>query len=358
MKRAPRLMFSFLCSALLVFVGGCLEINTTTEVHTDGSLMRTVVISGDSSNIYSGPYTIPLDTTWAREIRKVDSRKFELTATKDFADVEAMNAALRGNEDTTLAIRAGLEKSFQWFFTTYRYSETCKRYNAIQTVPYTDFISAQELESFLRHEVEKEPFASRGDSLALDDASDRFDEWVKRNLFEAFYALFKKGLLSVPGISISPAEVDAREDTVFARAGEYFESGKFYDGKKMERIQRILEKIFGVREAKAGLRAMEPEFDRMKRQLEFQEEVGANTYRVSVIVPGLVTGTNARSLEGNKATWEDFMPYCYLKDYQLWVESRVINWWAVVVTGVVVVALAALLLASSVRRRRTVAVPG
>jgi hypothetical protein len=39
----------FLCFAILM--SGCLEVNTTTEVRRDGSLVRTVVVKGDSSSI-------------------------------------------------------------------------------------------------------------------------------------------------------------------------------------------------------------------------------------------------------------------------------------------------------------------
>ena len=351
MKTAGRCFVAFLCSSLLLSFEGCLEIDTTTEVHHDGSLTRTVVVAGDSTSIYRGDYTITIDTSWSRSIRKVDDRKFELTATRMFPDAEALNTALRAKQGEALEIQTELETSFLWFFTMYRYTETYKRYNRIDAVPYSDFFSSRELELFMRHEVEKEPFDSRGDSLALDDASDRFEGWVKRNAFEAYYALFKKGLLAIPGTAFTPPQIDARKDTVFALAGKYFEDSKYYEPKKIAPVEKVLERIFGTRNARAGLEAMQPEFAQMKRHLEFQEEVGSNTYRVSVTMPGLVTSTNARSLEGNKATWQDFMPYCYMHDYELQIESRVINWWAIILTGAVIFVLAGVVFAGALRRR-------
>ncbi|HTP13155.1 MAG TPA: hypothetical protein VMM37_05975, partial [Bacteroidota bacterium] len=72
----------------------------------------------------------------------------------------------------------------------------------------------------------------------------------------------------------------------------------------------------------------------------------------NVIMPGLITGSNAQTIEGNKATWRDYKDFARILGYTMWVESRQVNWWAVILTGVIVFLLAALLIASALKRRR------
>ena len=71
-------------------------------------------------------------------------------------------------------------------------------------------------------------------------------------------------------------------------------------------------------------------------------------------MPGLITETNTRSIEGNTLTWKEFVGACYVIDYTMWARSRVINWWAVILTGGVVILLTGILLVGIVRRRSRV----
>lgn len=52
-RRSIRTFFGVIIVSLLT-VNGCLDIAISTKVNTDGSLDRTIVITGDSSGIYGG----------------------------------------------------------------------------------------------------------------------------------------------------------------------------------------------------------------------------------------------------------------------------------------------------------------
>jgi hypothetical protein len=92
-------------------------------------------------------------------------------------------------------------------------------------------------------------------------------------------------------------------------------------------------------------------FEEIERKIEFEQSIGSHNYVTSVIMPGLITGSNARKLEANKATWQEFLGLASYFEYTMWVESRQVNWWAVGIAIVVVVFLVSLLLVSVLRRR-------
>ncbi len=337
----------------LLSVNGCLDITVSTKVNTDGSLERTVVITGDSSSIYGGDYTIPIDESWEKSYRKIDDRKFELTATRQFADVSELNTVLREGGAQTLDIEVTFEDEFDWFFSTFRYRERFLRYNRLPSVPITDYVSQQELDLFIMHEVENKPFASKGDSLAMDDASDRFEAWDRRSKFEAFYQLLLTGTRNLNDPRFPPARLDEQKENIFETCGKYFDDSDFYRGKKLDTLILDFEKILGRRWVTSALHSIEPEFERYVSELKFQENVSENTYHVSATMPGIITNTNAGSIEGNTVTWSDFMILAYIGDYDLTVESRAVNWWAIILTAIVVVGGGILLVVSAVRKKRT-----
>ena len=96
----------------------------------------------------------------------------------------------------------------------------------------------------------------------------------------------------------------------------------------------------------------EDEFRRLGESLAFVEDISKNTYRNSVVMPGLIVNTNASSLEGNRASWNSYLPITYFQDFDMWVTTQVINWWAIGVTGVLVLGGLILLLIAPFRRKR------
>jgi len=343
------LLATFVLGALSV--QGCLDIETTTHVNTDGTILRTVVIKGDSSEIYGDRLPLPLDSTWKREIEKPDSKSFALTATKLFEGPDEMNKSLKGTEGKTLGVRVELGRHFQWFFTTFRYSETWLNFNPFRAIPITDFISQAEIDYWVRHEINKEPFSTKGDSLAMEDASNRFEKWDDANMFADYFDAFLEGVRRLNDPSLTAEYVAGLKDKLFEQSEKYFRM------KNMDTVTIILGRVLKSRNVKKAIALNMEAFQRLNEKRAFLEEITANTYLNNVVMPGLITGTNAPTLEANKASWKDYVKFAYFEDVDMWVESRVINWWAIIVTGVVVVALVVLFLVAILRRRRFAASP-
>lgn len=325
-------------------ITGCLDVETTTTVNRDGSMRRAYGITGDSAAVYGGRYTVALDSTWSHSIRNVGDQKFELTATKAFANAEALSAEAKGTPDQTLMFTVSLDESFRWFTSLLTYRETVHRFQPINEVPITDYISQSEIDRFIAHEVLKEPYATAGDSLSLDDASDRFEEWNSRNIFAAYYRIFLDGVRELDDANLSTDYVESRKDTLYAVFSHI-------DAKQEDAQRRAFENLLDRKGVREVYRIKSTEFDHLAQQLEFVDEVSANTYRTSVMMPGIIVDTNAPSLEGNRAEWKDYMGVAYVRDFEMWVTSEVVNWWAIIVTAVLILGGFALLVLAPIRRR-------
>jgi hypothetical protein len=285
-----------------------------------------------------------MDSGWQRTIQKVGKDKFRLTASRLFHDVEEMNNALKGEFGRSLQFQFTLDRTFQWFFTTYRFTEIDPKYVQYDSIPITDFLSPAEISAFAQHEIEKKPYATKGDSLAALSAEPRFEEWESRNVFEPIFAAFLDGVRELHSPRLNPSDVSAHKDTLYKSSKESLEMGG------VDTLELIFTRILKNPLAHKAWQLRAGTFREIKEKRDLNFVSG--TLVSNVIMPGLITGSNARTIEGNKATWRDYKDYARILGYTMWVESRQVNWWAVILTAVIVVMLAALLTASALKRRR------
>jgi hypothetical protein len=327
-----------------VLWAGCLEVETTSYVHPDGRIERVVVVSGDSGEVAGGEFLVPVDSSWSLVRETTTGQRVVLTFRKTFDSDTDLGRSLAGERGKTLPITLRLERRFRWFMTEYRYEETCGRLAPFDLVPVTQYISPSELDLYFRHEIADEPYTSRGDSLALDDAGKRFELWDARNTFEAFFRELLIGVERLKDPALPPAEVERRKE-------EVFEQGFRPVNTRQSRL--LVEAAARVLGSKPVLRVLELNaegFAAFDRQLEFFEKVARTGLKAHVSMPGIITNTNAVSIEGNLVTWKDYKEYCYVRDFTMWAESSMINWWAVILTGAVVLLLAVLFTVSAVKK--------
>jgi hypothetical protein len=336
---------AFLLILVPVLLAGCLEIETKTTINRDGSLRRSITIQGDSLSIYGGSYTVPVDSTWTQDIRKIDDKKYELTASRDFAGIGELNREIAGISGKTLRAAASIEERFHWFTSTMTYRETISRFNPVDEIPITDCLSRSEIDMAIEHEVLKHPYETAGDSLSIDDASDRFDEWMKRNIFTAYFRIFLEGVRKVNDERLTVDYVQSLEDSLYSVVSKI-------DDVNLTGKHKAFRDILNRPSVDDVYRIQDEEFRGLHETLEFVDRISKNTYRSSVVMPGLILNTNASSLEGNRASWKDYIAIAYFQDFEMWVTTQVINWWAIAVTAVVALGGLILLLIAAFRRKR------
>ena len=336
----------FLIVALAVTCSSCLDIETSTEVHHDGSLTRTLVFSGDSSSMAGRKFPLPFDSTWKVSTSRTDEKTTVLRAERSFIDVAAMNRAMVGEPGKTLTVISKLDKSFQWFFTVYRYTETWKCYRIVEAVPFSAYLSDRDLDMAYHHIIRKEP-TSADDSLYLEGVEKRHNAWNERNLFEAYFREFRKGVEMVGSPRFSVAKADKEKDRLFTGTAKELLKEK----PSVIRAQKAFASILRSPVVGKVFRANVRGFDSLKTMLDFEQAGHGSGCKASVTMPGPIVSSNAERVEGSTAHWEDVFSLNYFRDVDLRVESRAINWWAVMATGGVVTAILARLLIVFLRRK-------
>lgn len=347
---------------LLLLLSGCLEYSITTQVMPDGRILRTVIVKGDSVNIFKGSFPLPADSSWTISTR-LESRNekdikegkvFVYEARKEFNNVEALNRDFF--HDSTLsahiAIKVILKKKFNWFYNRYEYSETYSRLFPFRSEPVSDYLNENELKIHLANEKEiyyapdqdqilfvqdtlNLPVLSQTDSLRFkalrDTIEQKFESWQKINIYNDFYQLITDAL----------RKLGKDADTADSRALFYlyldkertFETGIEND----DAFINAASAYFKVNPLK--LQAADPEgfasFSKKFRIAAYSLE----TYTNSVLMPGMIVLTNAGKSDLNVASWTFKIENFYASDYTMMVESRVVNKWFVVVAAIVMILL-------------------
>jgi len=62
-------------------------------------------------------------------------------------------------------------------------------------------------------------------------------------------------------------------------------------------------------------------------------------YTLEAEMPGLITKTNSTIMYGNTVSWDVHSLSFYFEDYEMYVESRIVNYWAFILSGIVVLLL-------------------
>jgi hypothetical protein len=343
-----RVVHSAMAASLSLIVSGCLEVETTTTVRTDGTLERELRTGGDSSEVSRRDFVFPTDSTWTITRRKEGDTSWVAVATKIFPDGAALEKAsnVEGGKSPKVSVR--FDKKFRWFTTEFEYRETIVCYNQFHAVPISDYISQADQDRWIHHEVEKVPYASREDSLSVTKVSERAEEWDARNMFEAYFAVFAEGVQTLNDPALPRSSLAAAKETLFARTSPIFIKSRTH----LDTLQSIFEGTLGTPVTKKVYALQSGKYHEFADKLRYEMDIMGTPYkRARIVMPGLITETNARSIEGNRLEWKDFMGACYVIDYPMWARSRVINWWAVVLTGGVVILLTGILVAGALRRK-------
>ena len=315
------------CCVVLVLLTGCRrDIATTTQVRPDGSVERTVTVSGDSSAVLSGSFPVPRDTTWAITqtvgAEKKGERKFTYTARKTFRTVSDLNADFGTIKDNVLQVHifTTLDKRFRWFNTFYVYHEMYRASNPFRRVPISNYLDAKELELYCQM-VD----TLKKDTLGLEK---KFNDWIERTVLEDFYQVLLHEAETIRDPILTPRMVSLHKDELFrALQNDSIDLGN------SEKLLRFLETIFktkSVRKMSSAVVRFEKEFENKQG---FLSQMMDDRYTNQVVMPGTVLDTDAHTVEGSRAVWTFNGRRFLWTDFEMRVESRVVNRWAVYVTA-------------------------
>jgi hypothetical protein len=368
---------------LVILASGCLEYTMTTRVLPDGSIERTIVVKGDSAEIFKGSLPVPVDSTWkisgGYEEKSAgdstDKKQYVYKASKVFRNSAELNKELNPvSEEAGRIIReVKVEKKFRWFNTFYKYAETYKQTFPFHRKPVDEFLNDRELEfawaddKDLYYSRESDalmilkdtlvrPALSVKDSARMKELKEaiekKFYQWARTNVYEEYFNVLKDALHK-SGI-MKPEETDKTRDSLFARFDTcYTDIDSFFkmmDDQYGNNLLELASKYYHADTARLH-QANRTGFDAFDKKLENIEPIFGDSYVNLTIMPGIIISSNSTEINGNTASWDVESDHFYAKDFTLLVESKKINKGLSIVSGALVVFLLIGLVAGIMKRK-------
>ena len=343
----------FLLVPLVLLLTGCEDTTVSTEIFSDGSCLRTLKVESDSGNFFSGPFALPADESWhiSTTVHKEKKDKtYILEGSKRFASVGELNEEFKSLQGKTWSIQTPItfKKRFQGLFTRYSYRETYGRIFPFQSIPIKEFFSEEEFKLIQRElRGEGDEVEAEYPKEKIEQLEEKFIEWLVRSILNDFIDLLARGADKLKDPGLDPDLIRANKETIYQELVKSTEDSEL----ELEDFLTVSEQVLDspqIRQIREQNRAA---FEELERKTKFLDTMWGDHFSNRVAMPGLIVDTNAPSIEGRTAIWK-FDPGTFLfQDYDMWVESRTLNWWFLIVAGLVLLSVLALLIFHLIRRR-------
>lgn len=343
------LKISSILVGMFLFLPGCLDIYLTTQLFPNGEIEKTIVIKGDSADIFTAPFFFMQDTGWAVKWVPGDNDKLNYVMTKRFKSFKDLNKVMNPEDTLIQVIRVNseLRRKFRWFFTWFDYKETILKADPYKTLNWRDFLTEKELRLLKITDEDERKADPEYNEAEYKKIENKYNDYVFRSAFESYYRLLKTVLAKEPSYAAVGQEIDARKEELY----HYL-----VDSSNIKEADGILIEIGKVLEnpeiTSLSVKYPEP-FKLFDSKMKFFDQIGANSYKFIIRMPGLLMTTNSTQIQGNETRWEFQGNNIYFDDVVLSCESRMINKWAFWVAGILVVLAIGLALVRVVNFRKS-----
>lgn len=359
-KTIKKIISVFLLAAFLFLTNGCEDTATTTEIHPDGSCRRIIVVKSDSKDIFNQAFYVPADASWAVEEKWETKEKksmfehsdkvFVYSAEKSFSSVSELNEEWSSHETGAqkINIDVKLEKRFAWFFTYFKYREIYRDFFPFKKQPLANHFTPEEIEIIKFNLADEDEAKSKYPEDTLKKIEKKFDLWVARSIFDEFYQLFREGAEQLKSPALTPEIIAAKKEALFALCSGL----DLFEPDSLETLLKTSEEVLQTPDVWKVREMNAKGFSQFEKKYQAIETLIGDKYTHKVFMPGLVTDTNAGTVEGSEVTWT-FGPGDFLvSDYEMWVTSRRVNWWLVGIAGFLLILVLAALIAGTINRGR------
>jgi hypothetical protein len=341
--KTQNIILSLIVLLLLVF-SACREVTVTTKVNPDGSFTRIITVTGDSSDVFKKDLPFPVDETWEPKSSKdpSDSTKYILTYTKSFRNSIELDKEIKSDTGSyrNLERAISVTKSFRFFFSYLNFKEVYKSANPFSRLDYRDYLTEEDIRwsSGLKIPV------SAADSISKKESEDKAMAFLVASAAAEVESIMQNGIDRLNDPLLNPVDVSIYHDSLCKKIdnSNYPDSVNFID----------FYREWSGNEAFSQLHNLKPPlFEDFTKKWALVDTIsGIESYTEEVEMPGLITGTNSSMLSGNQVRWEFESISVLVRDYEMYVESRVINYWAFVLAGCILLALLIMLTVKAVRR--------
>jgi hypothetical protein len=225
-----------------------------------------------------------------------------------------------------------VERRFIWFYTEITYRERYLKWNPFGLIPLAEYVSTSDLARSMDFETSGHK-PDREDSLARERMGRKWTEWMYRDMFEAYYAELIRGVRLLNDPSLAPAAVAGHKEEIYRRCEQWWGSRA-----SLDTIGIAIQSIVKNPRTVDAMRANAGGFARHAAKLSFVAKAMGKLKQVNIEMPGVSVDSNAPKVDGNRGSWKSVSEMSYAADYELWMTSRVVNWWVVFLTAVVIAA--------------------
>ncbi len=335
MKNRSTILQALTLGVFSLLLSGCLEQETKTVVHPDGTSDRVITVSSDAS-----PFPLHLDSSWdtSRTGSGKGSDSVKLVLRKTFPTYESLAREYEHSGDEGhFGVRVEINKKFRWFYTYYEYRETYMRFTRDTLVSPRTILTDEEITRYTYGDTSK-------------TLKDKVEEWHNRNLYEILFGHIRRAAAEIQDDSATMKAVDRHKDdfyraifvhindvpTIVDTAGGIVKAG-------LDSLVLLAGRVFEIKVPPTLRTALgEGVKASFEHALGPENKIGWGFVN-AVSLPGVILDTNAPDVKGNTVTWKLTLDQLSLLDYSMRAESRAINVWATVVTGAVVLLLVGLL---------------
>lgn len=342
---------------LMTFLWSCnYKTHVINTVHEDGSVTRTVIIKTDKNVFNPDDFRVPIDSTWQTdttlEVGSANDTTWVFTAEKHFESVEGINLEYQNDKGSNshLNRRADFDRKFRWFTTVFRFSETIDRILTVNC-PMEEFFNEEEMKYIYLPESVQEELKNGPDSLVYKTLSDSIDDKAENWMWTCFYREWVETFFTIygenPDLPMTREEMLSLESKVveFIKKGEeekMHETEKVIKGDSTDTeeddVSKVVTGVFGP----DFYRDYRTEIDSVMAVMEeISEKVwSAQKYDMEIKMPGIITGTNGYSsvIADSTSTvgiiWTVDANYFFSQTFEMWVESRINNYWAWIASGI------------------------
>ncbi|MBT3243518.1 MAG: hypothetical protein HN352_10225 [Bacteroidetes bacterium] len=325
-------LFKILAVILLaMMLQGCLDIYFTTEVHQNGSITKTIVFEGDSSEIISQHFPFLNDETWDRQWLDGDDDKKKLVLSKDFKSARKAAKELNPADSIPqIRIQPVLKKKFRWFFSYLEYKDILLATNPFQKIDWRDYLSKEEILLIPMDEDDRENHPLYKD-LEFNSTEDRFENYLYDSGYEEFWQLFILSVNNTDGSTFNQELLQQVRLPIFEELknsdNDISTSEDLLHAFKLFLDPETIDRVF-----KQNLET----FEYFTTKMDYFNEAMDDNYRFVIRMPGLLVNTNSNEIEGNSLSWEIDYFEAFFEDYEMIAESRIVNIWAFIVTGLAI----------------------
>lgn len=325
----------------------CLEIDTLTKIHPDGTLERSVEVKGSEAEISKTSFNLPrkdrLD--WQISQEPAEDENVLYRAKRKFESVQALNESFSENSGPLrMKIRSELDQTEGLFFTRTYYSEKVWADLPGPNLPITEYVSQSEFDAFILSGTD----AGEGllDSIEARRIEDRLDLYLQKTIFEDFAGELRRGAR----LSDSSDEVEALISEHADSLVVQLNSTNYYD--ENQAWKSIL-KTYLPNELLDLIQESNAEgFDQFYTRWQFFEELILNDYSFSIELPGVIRKTTALDVRGNRMTWEPEAISFFFGGVVMEAESSQVRIWSVVLTAALFLLTLVVTIVSFVRQRK------